>query len=184
MPADVDYLKGLLRSYPDYPKKGIVFLDIFPLLRNPVAFETLITHFVHRLTSHTIASSPSKKIDVVVGLDARGFLIGPIIAMRLGAAFVPVRKRGKLPGETISAEYQKEYGLDVFEMQADAIAKGQNVVIIDDLIATGGSAKAAGELVAKLGGNTLEYLFIIELTFLQAASKLDAPMYSIVKVDD
>lgn len=86
-------------------------MDIFPLLRDPVAFETLITHFVHRLTSHTIANSPSKKIDVVVGLDARGFLIGPIIAMRLGAAFVPVRKRGKLPGETISAEYQKEYGL-------------------------------------------------------------------------
>ncbi|KAI9001170.1 adenine phosphoribosyltransferase [Trametes punicea] len=184
MPADVDYLRSLLRSFPDYPKKGIVFLDIFPLLRDPIAFETLITHFVHRLTSHTIAQSPTKKIDVVVGLDARGFLLGPIIAMRLGAAFVPVRKKGKLPGETIHAEYQKEYGVDVFEMQADAIQPGQNVVVVDDLVATGGSAKAAGELVAKLGGKTLEYLFIIELTFLKPAEKLDAPLYSIVKVDD
>ncbi|OBZ71802.1 Adenine phosphoribosyltransferase [Grifola frondosa] len=175
--ADVEYLTGLLRTFPDYPKKGINFLDIFPLLRNPIAFETLITHFVHRLTSHTLARSPSKKIDVVVGLDARGFLLGPIIAMRLGAAFAPVRKKGKLPGECVAVTYEKEYGADTFEMQSDAIMPGQNVVIVDDLIATGGSAKAAGELVAKLGGKTLEYLFIIELTFLHAADKLDAPMY-------
>ena len=92
-------------------EQGIVFLDIFPLLRDPVGFETLITNFVHRLTSHTIGQSPTKKIDVVVGLDARGFLLGPIIAMRLGAAFVPVRKKGKLPGETVRAEYEKEYGV-------------------------------------------------------------------------
>ncbi|KAH9943046.1 adenine phosphoribosyltransferase [Epithele typhae] len=182
--ADVEHLRSLLRPFPDWPKKGIVFLDIFPLLRDPVAFETLITHFVHRLASETVSRAPNKRIDVVVGLDARGFLLGPIIAMRLGAAFVPVRKKGKLPGEVIHAEYMKEYGLDVFEMQGDAIKPGQSVVIIDDLIATGGSAKAAGELVAKLGGKTLEYLFIIELTFLKAAEKLDAPMYSIVKVDD
>ncbi|KAI0773850.1 adenine phosphoribosyltransferase [Fomes fomentarius] len=182
--ADVEYLKGLLRPYPDWPKKGIVFLDIFPLLRDPVRFETLITHFVYKLTSDTIAKSPTKKIDVVVGLDARGFLLGPIIAMRLGAAFVPVRKKGKLPGEVVRAQYEKEYGVDEFEMQADAIQPGQNVVIIDDLVATGGSAKAAGELVAKLGAKTLEYLFIIELTFLKPAEKLDAPLYSIIQVDD
>lgn len=126
--ADVEYLRGLLRPFPDWPKKvcsstsssynshliltqGIVFLDIFPLLRDPVGFETLITHFVHHLNSHTIAQSPSRKIDVVVGLDARGFLLGPIIAMRLGAAFVPVRKKGKLPGEVVHAEYEKEYGV-------------------------------------------------------------------------
>jgi adenine phosphoribosyltransferase len=90
--------------------KGIVFLDIFPILRNPVAFETLITHFLHHLTSHTIPRAPEKRIDVVVGLDARGFLLGPIIALRLGAAFVPVRKAGKLPGECVSASYAKEYG--------------------------------------------------------------------------
>jgi adenine phosphoribosyltransferase len=88
-----------------------VFLDIFPILRDPVAFETLVTHFVHHLTSKTIPNSPSKKIDVVVGLDARGFLLGPIIALRLGAAFVPVRKKGKLPGECATASYEKEYGV-------------------------------------------------------------------------
>jgi len=161
-----------------------VFLDIFPIFRNPLAFETLITNLVHRLTSHTIHKSPLGKIDVVVGLDARGFLLGPIIALRLGAAFVPVRKVGKLPGDCVTATYQKEYGSDSFEMQADAIKPGQAVVIVDDLIATGGSAKAAGELVGKLGGKTLEYLFIVELTFLKGVDKLDAPTYSIVQVDD
>jgi len=111
-------------------------------------------------------------------------LLGPIIALRLGAAFVPVRKKGKLPGSCVSASYEKEYGTDSFEMQAGVIKPGQAVVIIDDLIATGGSAKAAGELVAKEGGKTLEYLFIIELSFLKGGVKLDAPIYSIVQSDD
>ncbi|KAG5343060.1 Adenine phosphoribosyltransferase [Termitomyces sp. T112] len=182
--SDVEFIKSHLTSHPDFPKKGIVFLDIFPILRNPLAFETLITHFVHHITSHTIAFAPSKKIDVVVGLDARGFLLGPLIALRLGAAFVPVRKRGKLPGECVSASYEKEYGTDIFEMQSDAIKPGQTVIVMDDLIATGGSAKAAGELVAKQGGKTVEYLFIIELTFLKGVTKLDAPSYSIIQVED
>lgn len=91
-------------------QQGIVFLDIFPLLRNPIAFETTITNFLYHLTSHTIPRSTNGKVDVVVGLDARGFLFGPIIAMRLGAAFVPVRKKGKLPGQTVSVTYEKEYG--------------------------------------------------------------------------
>ncbi|KIM90710.1 hypothetical protein PILCRDRAFT_981 [Piloderma croceum F 1598] len=182
--ADVAYLSSLLTAHPDFPKKGIVFLDIFPLLRNPVAFETLVTHFMHHLTSHTIPNSPTKKIDVVVGLDARGFLLGPIIALRLGAAFVPVRKRGKLPGQCVSATYEKEYGSDTFEMQEDAIMPGQSVIIIDDLIATGGSAKAAGELIAQRGCKTLEYLFIIELVFLKGHEKLDGPVYSIIQSND
>ncbi|PPQ77282.1 hypothetical protein CVT25_010864 [Psilocybe cyanescens] len=202
--ADVELIKSRLTAHPDFPKKGIVFLDIFPILRDPFVFETLVTHFVQHITSHTIGLSETEKVDVIVGLDARGFLFGPIIALRLGAAFVPVRKAGKLPGACISASYEKEYGTvrltfidstlrkstdvlvhkDSFEMQADAIKPGQTVVVIDDLIATGGSAKAAGELVAKQGGKTLEYLFVIELMFLQAASKLDAPVYSIVKSDD
>ncbi|KAK7049597.1 adenine phosphoribosyltransferase [Paramarasmius palmivorus] len=199
--ADVEYLKTQLGTHVDFPKKGIVFLDIFPILRNPVAFETLITHLLHHITSHTIPNSASKKIDVVVGLDARGFLLGPILALRLGAAFVPVRKKGKLPGECVSATYEKEYGTaritsswllfqrlfvvqDSFEMQADAIKPGQSVIVVDDLIATGGSAKAAGQLVAQQGGKTLEYLFIIELLFLKAAEKLDAPLYSIIQSDD
>ncbi|KAF5321416.1 hypothetical protein D9619_000433 [Psilocybe cf. subviscida] len=182
--ADVELIKSCLTAHPDFPKKGIVFLDIFPILRDPKTFEILITHFVHHITSHTLALSPTKTIDVVVGLDARGFLFGPLIAARLGAAFVPVRKAGKLPGQCISASYEKEYGTDSFEMQADAIKPGQSVIIVDDLIATGGSAKAAGELVAKLGGKTLEYLFVIELMFLKASSKLDAPVYSVVQSDD
>ncbi|KJA29981.1 hypothetical protein HYPSUDRAFT_125637 [Hypholoma sublateritium FD-334 SS-4] len=182
--SDVELIKSHLTAYPDFPKKGIVFLDICPILRNPLVFETLITHLVHHITSDTLNRSPTKKIDVVVGLDARGFLFGPIIALRLGAAFVPVRKAGKLPGQTITASYEKEYGMDSFEIQADAIKPGQTVIVVDDLIATGGSAKAAGELVAKQGGKTLEYLFVIELMFLNAASKLDAPVYSIVQSDD
>jgi adenine phosphoribosyltransferase len=181
---DVEYIKSHLTAYPDFPRKGIVFLDIFPIFRNPLAFETLLTHLLHHLTSHTIPNSPSGKIDVVVGLDARGFLLGPMIALRLGAAFVPVRKQGKLPGNCVVASYEKEYGTDSFEMQDGAIKAGQTVVVIDDLIATGGSVKAAGELVAKQGGNTLEYLFIIELVFLKGGAELDAPVYSIVQVDD
>ncbi|KAH7100648.1 adenine phosphoribosyltransferase [Auriculariales sp. MPI-PUGE-AT-0066] len=181
--ADVAFLRSLLGEHPNFPKEGIVFLDLFPILRNPVAFETLITHFVHHIVSKTLANT-SKGVDVVVGLDARGFLLGPIIALRLGAAFVPVRKRGKLPGQCISAVYEKEYGQDIFEMQADAIKPGQTVIVIDDLIATGGSAKAAGELVQQQGGNTLEYLFVIGLSFLKGESKLDAPAYSMIEVND
>ncbi|KAI0733362.1 phosphoribosyltransferase-like protein [Fomitopsis betulina] len=182
--ADVAYLKSLLGVHPDFPKKGITFLDIFPILRDPVAFEFLITHFVYHLTSQTIPQSPTKKIDVIVGLDARGFLLGPIIAARLGAAFVPVRKQGKLPGKVVTASYEKEYGTDSFEIQEDAIKPGQNVVVVDDLIATGGSAKAAGQLVTKLGGKVLEYIFVIELPFLKGSQHLDAPIYSLVQADD
>lgn len=182
--ADVELIRSRLTQHPDFPKKGIVFLDIFPILRDPLVFEALISHITQHLCSHTLGLSPTKKIDVIVGLDARGFLLGPILALRLGAAFVPVRKQGKLPGQCIQASYEKEYGMDTFEMQADAIKPGQTVVVVDDLIATGGSAKAAGELVAKLGGKTLEYIFIIELMFLKASSKLDAPVYSIVQSDD
>jgi len=181
--ADVEYLKSLLGVHPNWPKKGITFLDIFPLLSDPIAFETLITHLVHHITSHTIPRT-SKKIDVVVGLDARGFLLGPVIALRLGAAFVPVRKKGKLPGQCISAEYVKEYGTDSFEMQAGSIKPGSNVIVVDDLIATGGSAKAAGELVKAQKGETLEYVFIVGLPFLKGQDKLDAPIYTVVDAED
>lgn len=124
------------------------------------------------------------KPDVIVGLDARGFLLGPVIAMRLGAAFVPVRKSGKLPGSVEVVKYEKEYGVDQFEMQAGAVAPGQKVVVIDDLIATGGSAAAAGELVKKAKGVTLEYLFIVGLPFLKGHEKLDAPVYSMIEAED
>ncbi|KAG8748500.1 adenine phosphoribosyltransferase [Ceratobasidium sp. 414] len=190
--ADVQYLRSLLGVHPDFPKKGITFLDLFPILRDPIAFETLITHMVHHITSQTVPRLETKKIDTIVGLDARGFLLGPVIALRLGAAFVPVRKKGKLPGKCTTAVYEKEYGSDSFDMQEGAITPGSNVLIIDDLIATGrplscssrGSAKAAGELVAKQGGKTVEYMFVVGLTFLKGHEKLDAPTYSIIEAED
>ena len=125
--SDVAHLKSLLGVHPDFPKKGITFLDIFPLLRSPVVFEELITHLVH----HIFTTHPGKTPDVIVGLDARGFLLGPIIALRLGAAFVPVRKAGKLPGHCEVAVYEKEYGQDKFEIQSDAIKEGQTVIVIE-----------------------------------------------------
>ncbi|ORY25364.1 putative adenine phosphoribosyltransferase [Naematelia encephala] len=178
--SDIEYLKSQLGVHPDFPKKGVTFLDIFPLLRNPLAFETLLTHLLHHiLTTHR--DSPP---DVIVGLDARGFLFGPSLALRLGAAFVPVRKGGKLPGEVQVVKYEKEYGADVFEMQADAIKPGQKCIVVDDLIATGGSAAAAGELIKKSGGITLEYLFIVAIPFLGGEKKLDAPSYSLIQAED
>ncbi|KAF9534837.1 adenine phosphoribosyltransferase [Crepidotus variabilis] len=182
--ADVELIKKQITYHPDFPKKGVVFLDIFPVLRNPAAFEALLNHLENHIKSHTLALSESKKIDVVVALDARGFLIGPILALRLGAAFVPVRKGGKLPGECVKVTYEKEYGADIFEMQSDAIKPGQNVVVFDDLLATGGSAKAAGELISQVDGKTLEYIFMVELPFLKGSSKLNAPVYSVIQHDD
>ncbi|KAF8812366.1 adenine phosphoribosyltransferase [Phlegmacium glaucopus] len=182
--ADVAFIKSHFTTHADFPKKGIVFLDIFPVLRNPLAFEALITHFIQHITSHTLKISGAEKIDVVVGLDARGFLIGPIIALKLGAAFVPVRKPGKLPGQCNNVTYKKEYGTDSFEMQADSIKPGQTVLVVDDLLATGGSAKAAGDLVTQQGGKVLEYLFIVEIPFLEGSSKLDGPVYSVVQTNE
>lgn len=122
-----------------------------------------------------------QKPDVLVGLDARGFLIGPTLALRLGCSFVPVRKAGKLPGKLQTVTYEKEYGEDSFAIQDNSIPTGAKVVIVDDLIATGGSAAAAGELVKKCGGQLLGYIFIIELVGLNGRSKLDAPVYTLIE---
>ncbi|PWN33500.1 putative APT1-adenine phosphoribosyltransferase [Meira miltonrushii] len=182
--ADIALLKSKFAFHQDFPKKGIYFCDVFPAFRDPLTLELLITHFVSHIFNVTIPKlAKGGKIDTVVGLDARGFLIGPIIASRLGAAFVPVRKAGKLPGKCAKASYAKEYGEDVFEIQSDSIAKGANVIVVDDLIATGGSAKAAGELVQQLGAKTLEYLFIVGGSNLNGAAKLDAPAYSLVDIE-
>jgi len=181
--SDVEFIKSFLTIHQDFPKKGVAFCDIFPLFRNPLAFEALITHFVHHLVSNVIPKSPDRKIDVVVGLDSRGFLLGPVIALRLGAAFVPVRKCGKLPGKCERAAFEKEYGTDEFEMQSKAIVPGQTVVVVDDIIATGGSAAAAGVLVTKQGGKLLQYLFIAEVASLKGKDKLHAPAHSIVQMD-
>ncbi|RKP26157.1 adenine phosphoribosyltransferase [Syncephalis pseudoplumigaleata] len=172
---EVATIKELLRAFPDFPQKGIVFQDIFPIFQDPAAVKLLITHFERYCEEHL------SKVDVVVGLDARGFLLGPMLACQLGAAFVPVRKQGKLPGPCISAQYTKEYGTDHFDMQLGAIQPNQNVIILDDLIATGGSASAAAELVKQSGGNILSFLFIIELITLDGAKQLPAPVYSMLQ---
>lgn len=138
------------------------------------AMEMQIAHVFNTTTGE------KSDVDVVVGLESRGFLFGPQLALRLGAGFVPVRKKGKLPGEVATETFKKEYGEDVFQMQSDAIQKGQKVVIVDDIIATGGSAAAAGNLVRKLGGNLLGYVFIMELDFLKGREKLDAPVHTLL----
>ncbi|KAH8726155.1 phosphoribosyltransferase-like protein [Phaeosphaeriaceae sp. PMI808] len=172
-------LKSSLRQFPDFPEPGILFEDIMPIFANPELHEGLLRALELAIVRQFSASGAGKP-DVVVGLDARGFLFGPSLALRLGAAFVPVRKRGKLPGPCETAEYQKEYGSDFFQMQADGVSAGQKVLIVDDIIATGGSASAAGTLVKKLGGSIMGYVFILELDFLKGRDKLDAPVYTLL----
>ncbi|TDZ40201.1 Adenine phosphoribosyltransferase [Colletotrichum spinosum] len=162
-------LTGALRHFADFPIKGIDFVDIMPLFLDPT---------VHEILSNTLELQVKEAFgtqglpDVVVGLDARGFLFGPGLALRLGTGFAPVRKQGKLPGPCVTAEYKKEYGADFFQMQEDAIKPGQKVLIVDDIIATGGSAKAAADLVKQLGGEIVGYLFILEIPGLNGREKL------------
>ncbi|KZZ87959.1 Adenine phosphoribosyl transferase [Ascosphaera apis ARSEF 7405] len=170
-------LRNALRQFKDFPSPGIVFEDIMPIFANPELHEALIRSLYLYVTSTWPAG---ERPDVVVGLDARGFLFGPSLALRLGAAFVPVRKEGKLPGPCETVVYEKEYGADRFQMQADAIKPGQKVLIVDDIIATGGSALAAGELVKKFGGSLLGFIFILELDFLKGREKLPAPVYTLL----
>jgi len=170
-------LKQELRQFPDFPTKGVLFEDILPIFKDPSLFESLIRALeIHILEAY----GTDKKPDIIVGLDARGFLFGPTLALKLGAGFVPVRKQGKLPGPTETASFQKEYGQDFFQMQSDAISPGQKVIIVDDIIATGGSAAAAGALVEKLGGHLLGYVFLLELDFLHGRDKLNAPVYTLL----
>ena len=159
-------LKESIRGFPDFPQKGVTFRDIFSLMRSPELLKLVIDLLVED------AKKFETKIDIVVGLDARGFLIGPPVAISLGAGFVPVRKSGKLPGDTITHEFEKEYGKDHFEIQKDSITKGQNVLIIDDLIATGGSMVAACGLVQAAGGNLIGCQLMIELTDLKGRERV------------
>ncbi|KAK0104459.1 adenine phosphoribosyltransferase [Cadophora gregata] len=172
-------LHAALRNFPDFPIKGIDFVDILPLFAD---FE-VHTQLIRALELEVLQFSNGVKPDVVVGLDARGFLFGPSLALRLGAGFAPVRKRGKLPGPTSEASFEKEYGQDFFQIQADAIKKGQKVLVVDDIIATGGSAAAAGQLVQQLGGDLIGFLFILELDFLKGHDKLPAPVVTLLSDD-
>jgi adenine phosphoribosyltransferase len=157
-------LERYIRTVKDFPKPGIGFKDITTLLKEPQAFAQVID----LLTAHY----QNKKIQKVVGIESRGFIFGAPLALRLDTGFVPARKPKKLPAATVREEYALEYGTDAIEMHADAIAKGERVIVVDDLLATGGTARAAGRLVEKLGGELLGFAFLIELDFLHGREKL------------
>lgn len=167
-------LRDYIRDIPNFPKEGIIFKDITPLLKNSEAF-----NFVIREISSYFADKNIKK---VVSIEARGFIFGSAVAFQLGCGFVPVRKKGKLPYRVVSIEYELEYGKDVLEIHEDAIEKNENVIIIDDVLATGGTAKAVATLVEKCGGKVVGMGFIVELTFLNPRDRLkEYDVYSLVK---
>ena len=159
-----DYLKQLIREVPDFPKPGILFYDITTLLKDKTGLRSVIDALKEQYEE--------SGVDVVVGVEARGFIFAPVLAYALGAGFVPVRKPRKLPAETVSEEYALEYGTDKVEVHKDAIRPGQNVLIVDDLLATGGTAAAVARLVEKLGGKVAGLGFVIELDFLRGREKL------------
>jgi adenine phosphoribosyltransferase len=163
-PVDCDELKKLIREVPDFPKKGILFYDITTLLKDKAGFARLID----ALSEHYIR----KEIDLVLGMEARGFIFAPALAYRLNAGFVPVRKPGKLPAETVKVSYELEYGNNSLEVHKDAISKGQRVLIVDDLLATGGTALATAELASSLGAQIAGLAFVVELDFLKGREKL------------
>jgi adenine phosphoribosyltransferase len=153
-----------IRTIPDYPKKGIMFRDITTLIKDPVGFRIMIDQLATRYSDI--------KIDKVVGIESRGFIIGAPLAHLLGAGFVPIRKKGKLPAETVGRDYALEYGVDRLEIHIDAIAPGDTVLLVDDLIATGGTAEAAAGLVNEVGGKIVECAFVIDLPELGGSKRL------------
>lgn len=157
-------LKDYIREIPDFPKEGINFKDITTLMQNGEVFKTTIDRFVENLKD--------KEVDLIVGPEARGFLMGTPVAYALGVGFVPVRKPGKLPSETISYSYGLEYGEDTLEIHKDSIKKGQKVAIVDDLLATGGTMEATAKLIEKLGGEVVSMQFLIELELLKGRENL------------
>ena len=166
-------LKAVIRDVPDFPKPGIVFKDITTLLKNPKAFRRALDLFTVLCGDHLA--------DKVLAIESRGFIVGATLADRLGLGFVPLRKPGKLPGKTLRHTYALEYGEDCLEIHDDAISPGERVLIVDDVIATGGTAHAAGELVGKLGGTVAAYAFLVELTFLNGRSRLAGDVLSLIR---
>jgi adenine phosphoribosyltransferase len=160
-----DYIKSKVRSIPDWPIKGVIFRDITTLLEDPQAFKAICSIFYNRYVN--------EKVDKIVGIDARGFLFGSVLAYELGIGFIPIRKKGKLPSKTISESYTLEYGEETIEIHEDAISRGDRVVIVDDLMATGGTIAASAALVEKLGGDLLECAFVIELPDLKGREKME-----------
>ncbi len=171
-----DYIKSKVRSIPDWPIKGVTFRDITTLLQDPVAHREICTIFYNRYAN--------ENIDKIVGIDARGFIFGSVLAYNLNIGFIPIRKNGKLPYKTISESYTLEYGQETIEVHEDAIVQGERVVIIDDLMATGGTITAAANLVDKLGGDIVECAFVVELPDLMGKAKLgDRNVFSIIEFE-
>ncbi|HKV82859.1 MAG TPA: adenine phosphoribosyltransferase [Candidatus Sulfotelmatobacter sp.] len=162
--VEVDQLKSLIREVPDFPRKGILFYDITTLLKDKTGLAMLID----KLSEHYIAQD----VDLVLGMEARGFIFAPALAYRLNAGFVPVRKPGKLPAECVSYDYALEYGSNTLQIHKDAIKKGQRVLIVDDLLATGGTAEATAKLAESLGAKIAGLGFVVELSFLNGRNKL------------
>jgi adenine phosphoribosyltransferase len=162
--TDCDSLKKLIREVPDFPKPGILFYDVTTLLKDKLGFAMLIDALTERFLN--------KDIDLILGIEARGFIFGPALAYRLNAGFIPVRKPKKLPAETVKVTYDLEYGQDTLEMHKDAIKPGQRIVIVDDLLATGGTAQATAKLAKSLGADICGLAFVVELDFLNGRDKL------------
>ena len=180
--ADFDYqkscdlIKSKVRSIPDWPIKGVIFRDITTLLQDPAAHREVSTIFYNRYAD--------QNIDKIVGIDARGFLFGSVLAYKLDIGFVPIRKNGKLPYKTISESYTLEYGEETIEIHEDALTQGERVVIVDDLMATGGTIAAAANLVEKLGGEIIECAFVVELPDLNGKEKLgNKKVFSIIEFE-
>jgi adenine phosphoribosyltransferase len=172
----MDELKKLIREVPDYPKPGILFYDLTTLFQDRDGFRKL----VQRMLDHY----RSARLDAVAGIEARGFVLAPVLAFELGAGFIPVRKPGKLPWKTAQIRYQLEYGTDGLEIHEDAISRGQRVLIVDDLLATGGTAQATIRLARQLGAEVIGACFAVELTFLNGRSKLDGiDVFSLLTYD-
>jgi len=169
----MDELKKLIRDVPDFPKPGVIFKDITPLLQNPEAFRQIINIMADRYAG--------EKIDKLVGIESRGFIFGAALSIQMGVGFIPVRKEGKLPWTKVSEEYVLEYGKDILEMHADAVLPGENVLIVDDLLATGGTVRAVCQMVEKQKANVTSLAFVVELDFLKGREKLkDRDIFSIL----
>jgi len=170
----MDHLKKYIRDIPDFPKEGIMFHDITPLLQNPKAFAQAVDAMAEMMKG--------QKVEYMIGVEARGFIFASALAYKLGTGLVIIRKLGKLPYETINVSYDLEYGKDILEVHRDAISGGSRVVLVDDLLATGGTASAVGNLVKKLGGEIVGYSFLVELTELNGREKLKPyPVWSVLE---
>jgi len=171
-------IKSKIRSIPDYPKKGIMFRDITTLIKDPVGFRLMVDMFTQRYITDVV------RYDVIVGIEARGFIMGGALSYTLGKGFVPIRKLGKLPAEVVSQEYSLEYGVDTIEIHKDSLLPGTRVLVVDDLLATGGTALAAAALIEKLGGVVAELAFIVNLPDVGGEQKLRDKGYSVFSLTD